>query len=590
MSELEDLTKTLNYFDNTSEPIKEKNVYDAVFKLVKGRQKHELSEELQAEIIAFDFLENHPIPNWNKYFTPIFPEFINLDEIAKFVDYWEKRAIEAKNPVLITRYADLVWEFSKIGSKFIMAKLAIDNILKLTEGNYYKGNYSKYIIVEKLIRALSLSISLKSLEHIEKVKKTIITYEDKIAEDNIIGSWGFAYDALYKNEKRSKKIKLTDKQKKKIIGDLEARLDRISSSFDNNDMKPLALENTIRRVEKTAFRLADYYRKISQPNEVKRVLLTWGTLFEKSNYSNDLLYIHLERVYFVYKSYGMQQEADAILIRLRELGPKTIPDCDLEQIKVFETAKKDFADYMYPYIEEILEGELDTVLKRVALFNIPCKETVKEQLIRFSQKYIGIYHIMPPQIKDYKGRTIHNIGTINSDLEGHIKFHLAEELRIKALYVRNLFSALIKKFNLSAQQLTDYIYQSPLFEFDRKAIIESGLQAYLQGNDLVAIHLLIPQVEDAVRNFVEKKGGKVMQSQGNGFHVISFDKLLKTPEFVRTFGKELGVDIQFYFQILFTDSCGWNLRNNLCHGITPFFDVSDTDRVVHSLLCLALVR
>ncbi|MDM8568812.1 DUF4209 domain-containing protein [Thiotrichales bacterium HSG1] len=161
---------------------------------------------------------------------------------------------------------------------------------------------------------------------------------------------------------------------------------------------------------------------------------------------------------------------------------------------------------------------------------------------------------------------------------------------MKSLYIRNLFAALIKKFNLSAQQLTDYIYQSPLFEFDKKAIIESGLQAYLRGNDLVAIHLLIPQVEDAVRNLVEKEGGKVMQSQGNGFHVKTFDKLLNTSEFISAFGDEFGEDLKFYFRVLFTDPCGWNLRNNMCHGITPFFDVSDTDRVVHSLLCLALVR
>jgi len=51
-------------------------------------------------------------------------------------------------------------------------------------------------------------------------------------------------------------------------------------------------------------------------------------------------------------------------------------------------------------------------------------------------------------------------------------------------------------------------------------------------------------------------------------------------------------NVSFYFRTLLTDQRGWNLRNDVCHGICPttVFDSASADRVMHVILCLALVR
>ena len=100
---------------------------------------------------------------------------------------------------------------------------------------------------------------------------------------------------------------------------------------------------------------------------------------------------------------------------------------------------------------------------------------------------------------------------------------------------------------------------------------------------------MIPQVEDAVRNLVEKMGGVVLKPARNGgLHPKMFDELLRDERMAQIFGE----DTALYFQVLFTDPRGWNLRNNVCHGITPdsSFNASEADRVVYVLLCLALTR
>jgi hypothetical protein len=64
---------------------------------------------------------------------------------------------------------------------------------------------------------------------------------------------------------------------------------------------------------------------------------------------------------------------------------------------------------------------------------------------------------------------------------------------------------------------------------------------------------------------------------------IAIDSLI-----VKVFDK----DAALYFRVLLTDQRGWNIRNNVCHGIIPFsaFNRAMSDRLIHALLCLALVR
>ncbi len=106
---------------------------------------------------------------------------------------------------------------------------------------------------------------------------------------------------------------------------------------------------------------------------------------------------------------------------------------------------------------------------------------------------------------------------------------------------------------------------------------------------MTAVHLLIPQIENALRVLLEKASGSVLKTaRGGGFHFKVLDDLLRDPLLVQVFGE----DIVFYFRVLLVDPRGWNLRNRVCHG---HCDVSEfgsymSDRIIHVLLCLALVR
>jgi hypothetical protein len=115
------------------------------------------------------------------------------------------------------------------------------------------------------------------------------------------------------------------------------------------------------------------------------------------------------------------------------------------------------------------------------------------------------------------------------------------------------------------------------------------LNAYFCEDYLVAIHLLIPQIEEAIRNLIEYSGGNVLKpSRNGGYQLRTFDDLLRDDLIERG----LGENFANYFRILFTDQRGWNLRNEVCHGMANpnRFDAQTADRVIHGLLCLGLIK
>jgi len=54
----------------------------------------------------------------------------------------------------------------------------------------------------------------------------------------------------------------------------------------------------------------------------------------------------------------------------------------------------------------------------------------------------------------------------------------------------------------------------------------------------------------------------------------------------------LSSDVTLYFRTLFSDQRGLNVRNNVCHGLSPIetFGPAIADRIFHALLVLALVK
>ena len=577
----------MSTFDKSTTPITENSVSSAIREIYKDTGTSPPPMEWLAEVMAFEFTENYinEETRWGTYFGPMWvvpqgdgtvSESPSIKSITpEILKYWEDRARVAQNPVLKARYADLVWDFSKHvtgkGAHIDNAHIAIDSLIAIATNNAHKYEPN---VIKKLGRALSLAISINDVGRIDAVKGAILQYEDRVVRGDKPSLFGFSYDLLVKN----KKVELSDQELNKIISDLENRLQHASTKSENSSVNPWA-------AEAAASRLALYYRIVSRPGDVRRVLLKYGKAFEQHSESGSPLQVSswLQQVYHVYLEYGLKDEAEQLAVKLREIGPKIVKD-----MKSISHTMEIPIEEMSRYLQAVTDGDLPTVLKRVAVHFIPEKQKIEIQLRDLSEK-TPLLFLIPKQIQDHKGRTVATVGSLEDDLDGNIVNQMYQNMSLSAVFLNEVLKNVTDKFKLSPDMLLDYLYTSPVFREEKKAIIKIGLAAYFANDHLLTAHLLIPQIEDAIRNLVEMTCGSVLKpSRSGGLQLKTLDELLRDQRIIEVFGE----DAALYLRVLLTDQRGWNVRNDVCHGIFPMesFDMTLSDLIIHVLLVLGLVR
>ena len=423
-------------------------------------------------------------------------------------------------------------------------------------------------VVEKLRHALSVAVSLGNRDLIESAKQSICNYEDFISKDVESHHLGFSFDFLILN----KNVHLSSEEEKEIIKKLESRL----QFFKNND--PWVCEDF-------AERLAKYYRSKKSDDEFARVMRIWGDSFEDAASKEDPQSASslLEHIHRIYTKFNLLDEAKRIAKTIHYLGPQ-VRDSMISspyQMKISN-------DELELYTSEILYGDFEQDILHIISFYIPRREEVEKDLYDLAKKF-PIAFLLPRKIIDHEGRFIATIDSLEKDLDGHISQAIREILELNSFFLDMVFHRFFEKHKINFELLVEYFYRSPIFLESKKEFLLSGIEEYLDGNYLIATHLLVPQIEGAIRKLMEISGGSVLKkSRGGGFHLRTLDEILRSELIVHL----LGESTSLYLRVVLTDQRGWNVRNDVCHGISLPQHCSKyvADRLVHILLLLAQCR
>jgi len=505
-----EIKKFLKFLDSISEPITEYNIANKIKSFAKEKFNENIPDILLWEQIAFDLVENYTNKEtgWGTYFGPLFVlpneqgqimEYPSIQLLTpEILNYWEKRAKESTHPILKARYSNLVWDFlEKITGKKpspAIAQIFIDAVIEITEKNLSKYENN---VITKLGRALSLALSINDKGRLNSLVDTIISYETKIAEDDKPGLWGFSYELLLNNKKIKKLLK--DKEQI-IINDLEQRFNRLLNSENQWALQRVSLL------------LADYYSKTGDKEKAKEVIQKFGKKVQEQVEKEAPFgaIIRLEQIYHLYLQYGLKNEANKISLKIKGLSKKTN-----SELRTIETSIKIPIEKIKEYIEWLINGDIETVLIKIAINYIPKKEEIIEELKDISKNY-PIQFLFTHKIIDIDGHQIATIGPIDKDLDGHIMKQVSQNISLYSFLLRETIDAMIKKFNINTQKIIDYLYKSPIFEEERKEVIIKGIENYLKGDFLVSTHILIPQVEAIIRNLAEKIGVPILKPSRTG--------------------------------------------------------------------------
>ena len=572
-----ELAQLMNELEQSNEKTNESSISIKINKVTHEDQ----SLEAIAERIAFGFCEDyqHKQSGWGTYFGPMMvwmgddgkayesPSIFSVTE--EIMEYWISRSKTTPNPILKARYCGLIWDLSKAtvdkNPDYTIAVEYVNALLDITNKSLYKHPNEA---IKKITRAYKVATGLNNHNLINSCIESAINLEDRIAEDNKAGLWGFCFDLFVLNKSKY----LSEVQQQKLVSNLEARLLRVSKL-----QSPWICEAV-------GIRLATYYRSKQQNAEVIRIINIVGKNFESS--CNGLAPIQasswLQHIHDIYISFNMKDDAERVTKKITEVGPGVV-----DSMQMFSHSVEIPKEQLDSYLDSMTKGGLENTLIRIGAQFIPKKDEVEQQVLELAENY-PLTNLFTKTLQDHKGRPLATIGSVEEDLEGRIIHQLSSNLNTNAFFLRHSLKKALDVYNIKVQDLTDFVFKSPIFEETKKDIINAGLQAYLNQDYISAIHILVPQTEAAIRSLVELAGGATLRrNRQGGLQLRTFDDLLRDDKVEECFG----IDLTFYFRILLTEQRGWNVRNNICHGISPSnaFSYSVADRIMHVILCLAQV-
>ncbi len=590
-----ELKDYLDQLETEIKPIEEFNLGEKISEILDTKNVKITDKEELAEYIAFEFLADYSNKEsgWGTYYGPMmvwktkesgFIEFPSIKQVDKeTLVYWEKRAGECKHPILIYRYADLVFDFGpKVlnkGIDFKIAQKVIDSGIEVCTAGLDDGLGCK----SKLERCLRLAVQINDSVRIEKLKTVIIETEIKYAEDDKPGLWGYAFQWLVFD--KTGKIILSDIEKTKLLNDLEDRLKRLMA-MDTIDSW---------RVECAVKLLAPYYSMNHDEINLKRVLDDLESSYRKDTYANSdgmLISNYLEKfidIYLDYSAFEFAKKArERIVNELSNLGERG--KFAMQEISTEVTIKNEDVDkFIKTIFGENDSSVLEKVIARIVTQFIPRKKAVETQLNNLAKDH-PLTYLVSHTLSSEDGYPITKFGSIDEDYDKHLLENFSHNLHYQTMFLKVVSDKFSKTY--TPEQITEYILLSPVFRIEDKEYILKIFKSLSEKDYLTVCCLSIPLIEDSVRNLYRINNQTYIKANNfDGYDVMNLDTLLGRG-LIRNIFQTMGDDVEYYLKVLLTERIGWNLRNNFAHGINKklFMDESVADRLVHVLFCLSMIR
>jgi hypothetical protein len=271
---------------------------------------------------------------------------------------------------------------------------------------------------------------------------------------------------------------------------------------------------------------------------------------------------------------AMMQKAGAPAERIKELfiQLKKYEAEGVPELKPINIGSIDLSDVADLARRDVAGKSLADSLRALAdMVRLPNREEVKAEVLKNAKDY-PLSHSFGEELLDSEGAAIAGRGAIGGEEETETDGVLSV-----------MYENVIRTFSYMALGQIDPGRRQILDEHDARAIdfaiiaqrswfvppgrdvlFSRGLHAGLHGDFPVALHLLVPQIEAALRWNFRRRGEVTTKLNRDGYQEeMDLNQLLATA----TARDLLGEDLRFALQALLTSRFGFNLRNKLAHGL-----------------------
>ncbi len=584
----QDLDDVFEAFEGPDRRFSEWDVASAIsaWRGQKGTLRPEVDFAARAEVIAFQLraCEEAHESSWGTYFGPMMSftgpegERNDIPALSQFtkevLQYWTGRCSEARHPILSARYADLLWDLHRMvtggPAHHGFARAAIRAYVEASDGDLWASGVDA---VRGLRRALALALCLNDPLLVGHVRDSILRAFRRYAEPGALGVWAALFDTVYDN----KKVALSEAHGEELIDRVELVLAKSCTAEAAGSLGQF-------EGKAAATRLANHYRRVGRLGDVLRVMRVWGGAVERlGDQAHPALGMAwLRDLHAEYLKAGMNADAVRVQLSLKAKGalaaenmPRLSAEVSLSNEQVEE------------YLAAMTEGGLEGSLRRIAFRFALKKGDASKQLEETAREHPLLVRMPRALVAD--GHVVAEVGPLDEDPEGHVTLELAQQAAVRSLLLVLSLDRVRETYKPTAADMADHIFECPLFDPQRRGLVERGLDAWLKGDHVTAVHVLMPQLEQALRGLLQAIGIPTdKRGRWGGMQEKNMWDVLTEPLLARSALAEYLP----YLRTVLVDPRGLNLRNRLCHGLLgpEEFRPDSCALVLHALLLVAQLR
>ncbi len=550
------------------------------------------AEFCRFESMAFSFTPHKGANEWGTYYASQWTftkkdtgEEVHMPDIKditpEIIAYWESRAAKVVNPLLKMRYTGLVYDFKlkvsheKPDYKSI-CKANVEAIIDVVNGDYPRYETVELDYAE---RALQLAIQFRNKDLQQRVVEAYYNAHKRLAtDDSKPGIWGIIVHSMISHRD------LFAKYEDNLLAENIQRLMRLEAQALAEGAQT---DRYAHIMEDQVDILCEYYHTIGINDKIENLLDRLLLCLKKSISARGGMWgqMMLEQMQARYRKYNLDKKANKLYVEISDLGRLT-----LKEMKPIEYSVPIDGKVIESFFEEAVRGTLQEALVRYIIEYIPIRNEEIRRQKENAEKY-PLMDLVATVTIDSSGNTINRIGVGKDADEQKLHHSMYENIRFATPLMHLHMGRLRQEKQLTLESLLELFNGSPLITDDNRDFLVRGFEAYLNGEDMVCCHILIPLFEALLRRLMGMNGANILCAQQDpkeGNRYLSLEGLLDSDV-----AKEcLKEDLITYFRVLYVSPFGWNLRNLVSHGLLPSgsFNYMMSDRVVHSVLILSQFR
>lgn len=541
-----------------------KYFYEIINPLVSIRDKANSENNLeivrlaQYEIDAFRLCAQSFIfsQNYNKRFLD---DYISIIEIER-LDYYLERLEKSNNIQFKCRYADILITAEgahKLKNKYEIAVKLIPMLMQCANLhlNNQEPHYVNYFV--DISRAVEVSLSFKMQAEIVNIIEHIMEQIGLMTEKSSF-RWMLELSEIIREIYGNKQCQslINDNNIDKCLTTLESSKEYFWTNKNHSLHRAFCEELVV-------------WKKIlkNPEQDIKKYLLEIGNSFEVEaeeqqgrEEKSALVSAHfLEQALKHYCEIGETSKIDLLKVKIRE--------------KYLEAQKNEFklnkyecnipAEHIDMLLNVYKQLDLEECLTTIGIEYslVPNVIAINENVQKQRKEAVMLSLIKGSIVND--GKKI--FAPKNNEELSALDFgrHYCLSLQINSQFLMPLFQLLNEKgFNKDAFMK---LFREWDFCNERNAIlVEVGMERYFAQDYISSVHILVPQLEACVRNMFALAGYATTSiKSGMGQHEETFNQFLERQDVKDA----LGIHYHKYIEMIMVNQTGWNLRNNVAHGL-----------------------